>query len=222
MSSNFDSDADSSERSYPTPKSQSQSSSTQQDAEQTTVEHADIELARNNLRQQQSGGGNGSEERYIDSETPQENDGRSKTVTGFDPRDTTSQKVYRQGKWIDKWKWLNQLNDGVQDKNRGKQNWRAGKINDAELIANRLELTRPEKDKLKRMADEIDFNRFGSYKTEQVLLACASLVSDENTTIYENRIILQESFKEMIVSFEMGSKDHQQIRQAIRERTEYF
>ena len=186
------------------------------------LDYATTKLQEKNLRPQQSGGGNGAEERFIDQETPQENDGRSQTVTGFDPHDARSDKVYRQGEWIDKWKWLNQLNDGVQDKDRSKHNWRAGKLNDAKLIADRLELTRPERDKLKRMADSVNFNRFGSYRSEQVLLACASLISDENTTVYDNRIILQDEFREMLTSFDMGSNDHQQIRQAIRDRTEYF
>lgn len=191
-------------------------------SERSEMEYAAVKLQENNLRPQQQGGGNGAQERFIDQESPQENDGRSTTVTGFDPHDARSEKIYRQGEWIDKWEWLNQLNDGVQDKNRSKHNWRAGKLNDAKLIANRLELTRPERDKLKRMADSIDFNQFGSYRSEQILLACASLISDENTTVYDNRIILQDEFREMLTSFDMGSSDHQQIRQAIRERTEYF
>jgi hypothetical protein len=191
-------------------------------SERIEMKYAAVKLQENNLRPQQQGGGNGAQERFIDQESPQENDGRSTTVTGFDPHDARSGKIYRQGEWIDKWEWLNQLNDGVQDKNRSKHNWRAGKLNDAKLIANRLELTRPERDKLKRMADSIDFNQFGSYRSEQILLACASLISDENTTVYDNRIILQDEFREMLTSFDMGSSDHQQIRQAIRERTEYF
>lgn len=187
-----------------------------------TRNYATTKLQEKNLRPQQSGGGNGVQERFIDKESPQQNDGRSETVTGFNPHDARSEQVYRQGEWMDKWEWLNQLNDGVQDKNRSKHNWRAGKLNDAKLIANRLELTRPERDKLKRMADSVDFNQFGSYRSEQVLLACASLISDENTTVYDNRIILQDEFREMLKSFDMGSNDHQQIRQAIRDRTEYF
>lgn len=185
--------------------------------------HAIVELEEHLLRPQQSGGGNGDQERFIDQTSPQENDGRSETVTGFDPRDAPSgERVYRQGEWMTKWEWLNQLNDGVQDKERGKQNWKAGKLNDAKLIADHLSLQPAETDKLLRMAEEIDFNNFGSHTTEQVLVACASLVSDENTTVYDNRIILRDEFKELMEAFDMGSKEHRQIRQSIRERTDFF
>lgn len=189
----------------------------------STVLPAEHELTERNMRPQQDGGGNGEQERFIDRTTPQENDGRSETVTGFDPRDAPNgERVYRQGQWMSKWEWLNQLNDGVQDKERGKANWQAGKVNDAKLIADHLDLNRPERDKLLRMAQTINFNQFGSYRSEQVLLACASLVSDENTTIYENRIILRDEFRDLLEDFDMGSNDHQQIRQAIRDRTDYF
>lgn len=189
----------------------------------STVLTAEYELTERNMRPQQDGGGNGEQERFIDRTTPQENDGRSETVTGFDPRDAPNrERVYRQGQWMSKWEWLNQLNDGVQDKERGKANWQAGKVNDAKLIADHLDLNRPERDKLLRMAQTINFNQFGSYRSEQVLLACASLVSDENTTIYENRIILRDEFRDLLEDFDMGSNDHQQIRQAIRDRTDYF
>lgn len=185
-------------------------------------EHAVVELEEHLLQPQQYGG-NGEQERFIDKTSPRENDGRSETVTGFDPKDAPSgERVYRGGEWMSKWEWLNQLNDGVQDKERGKQNWRAGKINDAKLIANHLSLSPSERDKLLRMADEIDFNNFGSHTTEQVLMGCASLVSDENTTVYENRIILQDEFRELLDAFDMGSKEHRQIRQSIRERTDFF
>lgn len=185
-------------------------------------DHAIVELETQHLRPQQDGG-NGEQERYIDKTSPQENDGRSETVTGFDPRDAPSgERVYREGQWMDKWEWFNQLNDGVQDKERGKQNWRAGKRNDAKLIADHLSLAPSERDKLVRMAEEIDFNNFGSHTTEQVLVGCASLVSDENTTVYENRIILQDEFRELMEVLGMGSKEHRQIRQSIRDRTDFF
>lgn len=186
-------------------------------------EHAIVELESHHLRPQQNGGGNGDQERFIDQTSPQENDGRSETVTGFDPRDAPNrERVYRQGEWMTKWEWLNQLNDGVQDKERGKQNWQAGKMNDAKLIADHLSLPPTEREKLLRMTEEIDFNNFGSHTTEQVLVACASLCSDENTTVYENRIILQDEFRELMDAFDMGSKDHRQIRQSIRDRTDFF
>jgi hypothetical protein len=191
--------------------------------ERADEQHAVIALDEKSLQPQQHGGGNGDQERFIDKTSPQENDGRSETVTGFDPRDAPSgERVFRQGEWMDKWEWLNQLNDGVQDKERGKQNWQAGKLNDAKLIADHLSLPPNEREKLLRMAVEIDFNNFGSYSSEQVLVACSSLVSDENTTVYENRIILRDEFRELMETFDMGSKDHQQIRQAIRERTNFY
>jgi len=191
--------------------------------ERADNEHAVRELDEKSLRPQQTGGGNGDQERFIDSTSPQENDGRSETVTGFDPRDASNrERVFRQGEWMDKWEWLNQLNDGVQDKNRGKRNWQAGKMNDAKLIADHLSLAPDEREKLLLMTEEIDFNSFGSYKSEQVLVACASLVSDENTTVYENRIILRDEFRDLLEAFDMGSQDHQQIRQAIRDRTDFY
>lgn len=123
----------------------------------------------------------------------------------------------------DKWRRIiNEWHDGQSDPDKGSANWRAGKLNDARLFASHLGLSEPERDKVVEMADEIDFTKFGSFKTEQVLVACCSLVRDENTEEYGNRIILQDEFRELMDVTGLGSSQHRKIRQAIRERTDYF
>lgn len=169
-------------------------------------------------RQVQSGPGDGTSsevEEMIDRNEPNAENGSSMMHTKFHHWEAPSDK---EGKWKNLWK----LADGQRDSDKSSQNWQAGKVNDAKLFADQLHFTEAEEKKLVRMAKQIDFTKFGSFSTDQVLVAAASLIRDENTQFYENRIILQDEFKELMQVTDLGSKQHRKIRQAIRERTDFF
>lgn len=168
-------------------------------------------------------GSNGTEEAYIDSNSIIQNDGRSKCVTGFDPRDVSHKTtVVRQGETYRKWEWLNQLNDGVQENDRASANWHAGKINDAKLFCDHLNFSPELTEEVVEMAKTIDFSEFGQYTVCAVLVGCCSLVADSHTDTIEDRIIVRDEFKELMEVTGIGSREHNKIRQGIRERTEYF
>lgn len=187
-------------------------------------------LARRSIQREAGDGASGHQESYIDQHTPQENDGRSKTVTGFDSsnpvdasgRPVNNPQVRRNGRTYRKWDYLNQLNDGVQDKDRAAANWEAGKINDAKLFAGHLEFNREQTELLIEMSTTINFDEFGQYDTSQVLVGCCSLVADRATDNFEDRIVVTDEFKELMEVANLGSREHRKIRQGIRDRTEFF
>jgi hypothetical protein len=143
-------------------------------------------------------------------------DGRSLAQTWISLNDVPAEKR-------DRWRRIiNNYHDGQTDPEKGKQNWQAGKVNDAKLFAGHLSLSASETAKLVEMARHIDFTKFGSFSNDQVLVAAASLISDENTSKYENRIILTDEYKELMEVVDLGSTQRRTIRQAIRERTDFF
>lgn len=152
----------------------------------------------------------------MDENNIRQEDGRSLAQTWIRLDDVPPEK---RNKWE---RIINNYHDGQTDPEKGKQNWAAAKVNDAKLFADHLDFKKHERDKLVQMAGHIDFTNFGSYSTEQVLVGCCSLIRDENTDQYENRIILQDEFKELMEVAGIGSKQHRKIRKAIRERTDYF
>jgi len=179
-----------------------------------SLDSAYAELAERNV---QNGPGDGAASEIaemIDETQPDAENGSSMMHTKFNHWEAPSD----EGKWRNLWK----LADGQRNSDKSSKNWHAGKMNDAELFAGQLNFAEHERRKLKRMATTIDFTKFGSFSTEQVMVASASLIRDENTSKYENRIILQDEFKELMEVTGLGSKQLRKIRQAIRERTDFF
>jgi len=108
-------------------------------------------------------------------------------------------------------------------------------VSDAETFTNILEFPEPERSRVINIAEEMDFSskRFGGKSYEKVLLAICSLVSDRALSDYiengetsskqiSDRIVLRDSFKNLMEVNDMSSREHNRIRQMIREKTEYF
>lgn len=108
-------------------------------------------------------------------------------------------------------------------------------VNDAETFCNILELPTLQQERVVEIARDLDFssNRFGGKPYEKILLAICSLVSDQalsrrldestsDYTLAEERIVLNESFKELMEANNLGSREHRRIRQMIREKTSLF
>jgi hypothetical protein len=85
------------------------------------------------------------------------------------------------------------------------------------------------------IAESLDFSSttYGGKKYEKVLLAICSLVSDRalsqrldhnntNATIADQRIVLSEKFRDLMEANRLGSREHNRIREMIREKTELF
>lgn len=108
-------------------------------------------------------------------------------------------------------------------------------VSDAETFVNILELPRPQAERVTEIAQELNFssNRFGGKTYEKILLAVCSLVSDKalsrrldhtnvDNGVANRRIVLTDSFRELMSVNSLGSREHNRIRQMLREKTELF
>jgi hypothetical protein len=108
-------------------------------------------------------------------------------------------------------------------------------VNDAETFSNILELPQPQAERVVEIAQTLNFssNRFGGKPYEKILLGIISLVSDQalsrkldttnhNSDAANRRIVLDEQFRDLMEVNELGSKEHNRIRQMIREKTDLF
>lgn len=108
-------------------------------------------------------------------------------------------------------------------------------VNDAETFVNILELSEPEAKQVVQIAQELDFSstKFGGKPYEKILLAVISLVSDQalsrkldqdniNSDAANRRIILDDKFRDLMEVNNLGSKEHNRIRQMLREKTTLF
>ena len=102
-------------------------------------------------------------------------------------------------------------------------------VNDAETFCNLLELPEYQSQRIVEISKELDFsaNRFGGKSYEKILLAVCSLVSDAelSTKSYasvEKRLIFTDAFRDLMDVNELGSREHNRIREMLRQRTNYF
>ena len=108
-------------------------------------------------------------------------------------------------------------------------------INDAETFVNVLELPEPQAERVVNIAQDLDFSstRFGGKPYEKILLALCSLVSDQalsqrlnhqnaDSSLAAQRIILDDTFRDLMEVNDLGSREHNRIRQMLREKTDKF
>jgi hypothetical protein len=108
-------------------------------------------------------------------------------------------------------------------------------VNDAETFVNVLELPRPQAERVVNIAKDLDFssNRFGGKPYEKILLAVCSLVSDQalsqrlnhqniDSSLEAQRIVLDETFRDLMEVNDLGSREHNRIREMLREKTDRF
>lgn len=106
-------------------------------------------------------------------------------------------------------------------------------VKDAKTFSNILELPRPQAEYVVEISKQLDFSLFGGKPYEKILLAVCSLVSDEalsqkldhnnpRSNIADRRVVLSESFRDLMEVNSLGSREHNRIRQLLREKTELF
>lgn len=127
-------------------------------------------------------GANDETEDYSDSTAVVENDGRSKTRTGFDARDAgNSREVVRDGETLDYWNWLNQLNDGRKASDIESRKRRANAKRDALTFASQLGMTSFQKERISHIIQRLDtLHTEGGAPVEATVLALISLVANED------------------------------------------
>lgn len=139
--------------------------------------------------------GNGSAE--YDAGAPKENDGRSKTVTGLNPKDADKgqQKLYKR---------LAKLNDGKYSDYNGVE--KANQRRDAATICSQLDCTTHQQNRVFFLIDTTDLRKSG-YNLETGIIALITFVCNE-----DGRMIRQEyHYKNVIEKFNTSK---QKIREA--------
>jgi len=135
----------------------------------------------------------------------------------------------------EKYKKLYDAHHGKGESDRKSTIRRSEILSDAETFANILELPEPQTTRVTNIAQDLNFSsrRFGGKTYEKILLAICSLVSDQalsqkldhnnlDSGAANRRIVLDESFRELMEVNELGSREHNRIRQMLREKTELF
>ena len=107
-------------------------------------------------------------------------------------------------------------------------------INDAETFADVLELPPYQRRRVIHISETTEVSNFGGKSYEKILLAICSLVSDEQLSLRlrrdehgcesleNNRLILQDEFRDLMDVCGLGSSELRRIRQMLREKTDYF
>lgn len=135
----------------------------------------------------------------------------------------------------DKFESMYNAHHGKGESDRRSTIRRSHIVNDAETFSNILELPRAQRECVIGISRELDFSstRFGGKPYEKILLAVCSLVSDhalsqrlnhENagSAVANQRVVLRDSFRDLMEVNDLGSREHNRIRQMLREKTEFF
>lgn len=102
---------------------------------------------------------------------------------------------------------------------------------DAETFSSMLELPDPAAERVSHVMEGLDWpqDRFGGKSYEKVILAVCSLVHDEELSSrrpesvqYDQRLIFDETFRDLMEANGLGSSELRGIRQQLRERTSFF
>jgi hypothetical protein len=155
-------------------------------------------------------------EDFVDGIALRENDGRSLTRTEI----PYSHNEHDSS--ID-WDKLRKINDGMWASERKSQNRMVEIRKDAKLFFDRLELDEDEKDRGFYILDNIDYssNNFGR-RIEEIILAIATLVRDENCENISRRLNNQDIYHELLEINNTSPRVIRRIRNKIRDEYDFF
>lgn len=177
--------------------------------------------------------GNGSTDSstdWLDEQSIYTNEWGSVAATTFNPHEPDAngnplpeRKKQRMERWED-------FHNGKGRTTRADEINKSHIQNDANTFLSVLELPQPQRDRVLLILDNLDIssNNFGAGRPyEKIILALCSLVADEALTDQPNpsiddRLFLQDEFRELMDATEMSSSELRRIRAAIRERTDEF
>lgn len=169
--------------------------------------------------------GNGSrsaEEDWLDEHTTAWENQWSTAATTFY---ITDAPTHRQ----DHFESLYKAHNGWGESDRKSTIRRSHIVNDAETFCNILELPEYQRERVIELAQELDFsaNRFGGKSYEKILLAVCSLISDaelskKSYASVDKRLIFTDEFRDLMDVNELGSREHNRIREMLRQKTDHF
>ena len=165
------------------------------------------------------GSGNGSrsgQEDWIDENTTAKKNRWSQSQTTFYPDDAPPQLQQR-------YKRLKEWHDDKWSSNRKHDIKQAMILADAETFCDVLDLNGYETDRVMHVVEESDIssNNFGGKPYEKILVAICTLVSDEQTDNFDERVIYHKNFQDLLAHVNMDRGEHKRLRQSVRERTAF-
>lgn len=180
------------------------------------------------LDRQGGSGSRSAEEDWLDDNTTAKENQWSTAATTFY---VSQAPEYRQRKFQDLYK----IHNGWGESDRQNTILDSHIMNDAEAFCDILELPSFQRKRVMNIVEELDFdsNRFGGKPYEKIILAVCSLVSDEELTkklrgsggregSLDERLRSQEEFEHLMDTVGMSRNELSRIRQALRERTDFF
>ena len=179
-------------------------------------------------------GSRNAEEDWVDDSSIFGNQWGSTAATTFNPsgQDGTGESLTpRQEK---KYKNLYELHNGRGESDRHHTILESYIKNDAKMFMSTLDMPAHQRSDVLNIIQDLDISsqNFGKYRPyEKIILAVCSLVSDKALTqridegadmSIDDRIFSTESFEELMESVGMTSGEHRQIRNRVRDESDYF
>lgn len=172
-------------------------------------------------------GGNGSrttEEDWLDQHTTSAENEWSSAKTTFYYWEAPEHKQHNFKRFYNK-------QHGKDDPNRSSELPRMRALADAKAFCAILNLNKQLTERIIYIMEEIDMdsNTFGGKSYEKLILAICSLVYDEHLSSmpvdsiqYGQRLIFDETFRDLMESNELGSNELRGVREQVRTKTEFF
>lgn len=153
-------------------------------------------------------------EDFIASETFEQENRFATSRTTFEARDADSAQS--------RWRRLAETNDRKRKGEDSQFFRRAERLQDTELFCDILDLANPLRVEILRIVESFEFDskKYGGKSYEKIILVIINLVHD--TTLgegdsYEDRIIYDESYQELMEMVGLDSTERKRIRQRVRE-----
>lgn len=172
-------------------------------------------------------GGNGSrttEEDWLDQNTTASENEWSSANTTFYYWEAPS---HRQGRFKDLYK----KQHGKDDPNRSSELPMMRALADAKAFSSMLDFSDTLTERVIHIVREMDIgsNESGGKSYEKIILAVCSLVYDEHLSSmppssvkYDQRLIFDETFRDLMESNNLGNKELRGVREQIRNKTVFF
>lgn len=183
------------------------------------------------------GNGNGSraaEDDWLDEASIFHNEWGSTAATTFNPEGTDAYGRELPKHKREKFERLYQWHNGKGESSRKDTIRQSHIVNDARAFMSVLEMPDMQRNRVLDILQELDIssNNFGGRRYEKIILALCSLVADEsltrrlereeNPSAVENRLFLTDEYRDLMDVTEMSGREHRQIRQQIRRKSDEF
>lgn len=156
-----------------------------------------------------SGGGGTAWDHEIDENAPQEHDGRAKTRTGFDPRDSDDPE---------KWKRLGAYQEGRwgHESHYPDQGRAVDQRRFVSMFSSQLDLTPYQTAQSLEISADLNFGHMAHYPTETIVLSIITLVANADGRWIRD----EEQFKVLVKDVGASMKDIRSCRQLIRRKSD--